>query len=179
MSSTPAARIRAISARHISRVCSRPTAFASASTNDCTPKLTRFIPCRNISPSVSSLNCPGAHSSVNSAPAATSNSPRSAANNRRICSALNKLGVPPPKKIVSTRPGSATCIRFAAALAPAISAHTRSTYRPIRSAPNTPEAKLQYVHFALQNGTEMYTPTELLNLPLLFVIPEGDLLLDL
>ena len=38
--------------------------------------------------------------------------------------------------------------------------HTRSTYAAIRSAANTPEAKLQYVHFALQNGTEIYTPSE-------------------
>jgi hypothetical protein len=35
----------------------------------------------------------------------------------------------------------------------------------MRSAPNTPEAKLQYVHFALQNGTEMYTPSESLIQP--------------
>jgi hypothetical protein len=41
---------------------------------------------------------------------------------------------------------------------PSISATSFSTYPAILSAEATPEAKLQKLHFALQNGTEIYTP---------------------
>jgi len=37
----------------------------------------------------------------------------------------------------------------------------------MRSAANTPEAKLQYVHFARQNGTETYTPRQSFIFPIL------------
>ena len=43
---------------------------------------------------------------------------------------------------------------FAADGAPRISPHNRSTYASILELPNASEAKLQKLHFALQNGTE-------------------------
>jgi hypothetical protein len=57
--------------------------------------------------------------------------------------------------MVSASLGSDAPIFSALDLAASISPQTRSIYGCIRSSPNTPEAKLQKVHFALQNGTEM------------------------
>ena len=56
-----------MSARVMSRVCSRPTDEHSLSTNDCTPRLTRFTPQRSSDCRISSLMVPGAHSTVISA----------------------------------------------------------------------------------------------------------------
>ena len=47
MFAMPAARRRAMSSSTVARLCKRPTAAASASTNDCTPRLTRFTPQRS------------------------------------------------------------------------------------------------------------------------------------
>jgi hypothetical protein len=63
------------------------------------------------------------------------------------------IAEPKGEAIVGLVPSAPT--REAHLRTPPISAHTRSTYPSIRSAENTPEAKLQYVHFARQNGTEM------------------------
>ena len=62
-----------MSSRTVHRLCSRPTAAASGSTNDCTPRLTRFTPQRKKVSISSAVSVPGAHSTVTSASVATEN----------------------------------------------------------------------------------------------------------
>src|ERR1700756_4084584 len=63
----PLTRRRDMSFKTVSRLCSLPTAAASASTNDCTPRLTRFTPHRAKVPTMAAFSVPGAHSTVISA----------------------------------------------------------------------------------------------------------------
>jgi hypothetical protein len=73
----PAARSRLqVRLNRFVRLCNRPLACASLSTNDCTPRLTRFTPAATIASRVASASCPGAHSMVISASASRSNSAR-------------------------------------------------------------------------------------------------------
>ena len=65
--SMPAARRCAMSSSTVARLCWRPTDAASRSTNDCTPRLTRFTPQRWKASSTAGVSVPGAHSTVISA----------------------------------------------------------------------------------------------------------------
>ncbi len=85
-----------------------PARMRLASTNDCTPRLTRFTPAAAIASSIASANCPGAHSTVISASASSGNSARIAANSFASNSGASRLGVPPPRYTVSTRRGSSS-----------------------------------------------------------------------
>ncbi len=124
---TPAVRSRANSAMQLASVCVRPTACASRSTKLCTPRLTRFTPKSRAAASSPSPICPGAASIVISAPASTRNSPRIADITALNCAGSNKLGVPPPKYIVSTRSGSSAPISRARLRADRVSAQSSPT----------------------------------------------------
>src|SRR5512133_3540851 len=80
-------------------------------------------------------------------------------NIRTSSSPGSTVGVPPPRYTESTNGSSSPPISSVIFSAPAISRQTFSTYLPNIAFENTPDAKLQYVHFVRQNGTEMYRPS--------------------
>ena len=83
--------------------CTRPRALRNRASKLCTPNESRLIPAPLKSENFRCSNVPGLASSVISASGASGTRARTAARMRSIALAENRLGVPPPKKTVSTR----------------------------------------------------------------------------
>src|SRR5579884_1488714 len=144
----PSLRSASISSSTCVAVWVRPVALISCATKDCTPKLTRLIPSERQAAALSRVTVPGAASIVASFQGTPGRRPKILPNS----SGSSRLGVPPPKYTVSGGSGHGSS---------AISASKAARYRSFRYAGNTPEEKLQYVHFCWQKGKEMYTPIPL------------------
>lgn len=102
--SNPAARAAASAATASAASWMRPNVRRWVSWKDCTPKLMRVTPAARRPRSLASSTVPGLASSVTSAAASTVQRARTAASRPAMVSGANSDGVPPPKKIVRTRP---------------------------------------------------------------------------
>jgi len=130
----------------------RPSARSICSLKLCAPNDSRLTPaCWNPARSPRST-VPGLASIVISQSAATSNSCFAASRIRPMSAGWNRLGVPPPRKILP--------IGLPAARSPssAISARSAATYRTRGAlSPATWELKSQYGHLRTHQGRWMYS----------------------
>ena len=152
----PRARRRAMSSSVTARVCSRPTDEHSLSTNDCTPRLTRFTPQLHQRIQHRLGDGPGStlHGDFRAAldVEAITHRPKQPLqligreHRRRASAEIDRIHLAFE---------NAAELRAPSPRLAAISAHTCSTYCSNTARENTPDAKLQKLHFVRQKGTEM------------------------
>ena len=82
------------------RLCTRPSVCSRASSKVCTPIESRVTPAARKARKRSRSKVPGLASSVISQPGVSGSSARTSASSRSMASGENRLGVPPPMKMV-------------------------------------------------------------------------------